>query len=84
MKIELNIISFIKNPLENFEYLLIPLLFRSIKLADELILSVLIKGGENDRCSFYYLIKLLFWRMDWYQKLEILKNFKRQEVYFQE
>ncbi|MBN1468455.1 MAG: energy-coupling factor transporter transmembrane protein EcfT [Fusobacteriaceae bacterium] len=57
--IELNIISFIKNPLENFEYFLVPLLFRSIKLADELTLSALVKGVENDnKRSSYYLIKL--------------------------
>lgn len=65
-----NIKDYILHPFLSFEYMLVPLLFRSIKIAEELTLSAMTRGieFEGKRSSFYnvsmkkidYIILVLF------------------------
>lgn len=43
------------NPIKTFEYILVPILFRSIKISEELAMNAIIRGIENNgkRSSFY-------------------------------
>jgi len=55
--IEPNFINLIKKPILTIEYFIVPLLFRSLKIAEELTATALTRGVENDveRSSYFNL-----------------------------
>lgn len=44
-----NILSFVTSPIRSMEYLIVPLVIRSIKISEDLTISALTRGIENDK-----------------------------------